>query len=68
MLPSEERTLIQLLNQSNVKAFYDLFFHYHKRIYNFCLKFISSKTEVEEIVQVVFIAIWENRKSIDAVR
>ena len=66
MLPSEERTLIQLLNQSNVKAFDSLFFHYHKRIYNFCLKFISSKAEVEEIVQVVFIAIWENRKRIDS--
>jgi len=65
MLPSEERTLIQLLNQSNVKAFDTLFYHYHKRIYNFCLKFISSKAEAEEIVQIVFIAVWENRKDID---
>eukprot|EP00825_Cyclidium_porcatum_P003272 TRINITY_DN11516_c0_g1_i1.p3 TRINITY_DN11516_c0_g1~~TRINITY_DN11516_c0_g1_i1.p3 ORF type:complete len:179 (-),score=15.30 TRINITY_DN11516_c0_g1_i1:168-704(-) len=60
-----EQELIRRLKQDDEKAFNGLFYHYHARVYNLAKRFLQSKEDAEEIVQIVFIAVWENRKQID---
>jgi len=60
-----EQELIQQLKQDNEKAFNSLFYHYHARVYNLARRFLQYKEDAEEIVQIVFTALWENRQQID---
>lgn len=46
------------------KAFREIYQAYHSKLYYFSLKFTKSTYCSEEIVQEVFIKIWENRKRI----
>lgn len=61
----DERYLISQLNESSTEAFDRLFQKYHKHIFNFCKRILYSKIEAEEIVQSVFLALWENRAVVD---
>ena len=60
-----DKELIHRIKQDNIQAFNELFYRYHKKIFNFCLKTLFYSAEAEEITQEVFIALWTNRKSID---
>lgn len=53
--------LIFSLSQGDVKAFNELFLRYHLQIYRFAIKILQSEIDAEEIVQEVFIAVWQNR-------
>lgn len=57
--------LIKRLKQDDEKAFNSLFYQHHARVYNLGKRFLFSKEDAEEIVQIVFIALWENRYQID---
>ncbi len=57
--------LIKQLKHDDGEAFRQLFLTYSPRIYNYCRKFFSAKEDAEEIVQIVFTAVWENRLQID---
>jgi len=46
-------------------AFYHLYERYSRRLYGFVLRYIKLESEAEEIVQEVFIKIWESRRKID---
>lgn len=46
-------------------AFYQLYERYSKRLYGFVLRYIKLEADAEEIVQEVFIKIWESRTKID---
>ena len=46
-------------------AFYQLYERYSRRLYGFVLRYIKQEADAEEIVQEVFIKIWEKRKTID---
>jgi RNA polymerase sigma-70 factor (ECF subfamily) len=52
---------VKKLKQGNVNAFDDLFKKYSPRLYNFSLKYLKSDEEAEEIIQEVFLYIWEKR-------
>ncbi len=58
--------LLILLQQDDKVAFYHLYERYSKRLYSFAYRFIKQETDTEEIVQEVFLKIWENRHKIDA--
>ena len=60
-----EKLLIQELKGGNAAAFEALYDRYHARLYNFCLKIIRNTQEAEDLVQEVFIVIWENREILD---
>lgn len=64
-MQSEEQYLIRQLQSGDEKSFNKLFTQYHARIFNLCRKFLPLKEDAEEIVQIVFIAVWENRLQID---
>jgi RNA polymerase sigma-70 factor (ECF subfamily) len=61
----DEKNLIRRLKQDDEKAFNILFYQHHARVYNLARRFLPYKEDAEEIVQIVFLAIWENRNQID---
>ena len=61
----DEINLIKRLKQDDEKAFNILFYQHHAKVYNLARRFLPYKEDAEEIVQIVFIALWENRIHID---
>lgn len=62
----DNEILIQPLKNGSVKAFDALYQLYSARLYNFVLKISKGDTYMaEEIVQRVFIKIWEDRSMLD---
>ena len=47
-------------------AFNDTYFRYHQQIYSFVFKKTQSEHIATEVVQLCFIRLWENRKSLKA--
>ncbi|WP_045031240.1 RNA polymerase sigma factor [Draconibacterium sediminis] len=58
--------LLLRLKQDDKVAFYNLYERYSKRLYSFVFRFIKQESDTEEIVQEVFVKIWEKRRTIDA--
>lgn len=59
-----DNELIEKLRIGDVEAF-DLVYHrYAGKLYAFSLKYLRSKDEAEELVQSVFLKVWENQKNI----
>lgn len=59
-----DNELIEKLRIGDVEAF-DLVYHrYAGKLYAFSLKYLKSKEEAEELVQSVFLKVWENQKNI----
>lgn len=56
-----EQELIELIAQSDEIAFAKLFDHYRNKIYTVALKLTHSTTVAEEIVEDVFLKIWQRR-------
>lgn len=57
--------LVTRIREDDKKAFKSLYDRYCKRLFLFALKYLNNGTEAEEMVQSLFINIWENRKSLD---
>lgn len=60
----DDLTLVQQLQKGNVDAFDSLFEVYSNKLYGFALKYFKNETDAEELVQEVFVKVWENRKSL----
>lgn len=58
--------LLLLLKKDDKVAFYLLYERYGFRLFNFVYRVIKQKSDAEEIVQDVFLKIWETRHKIDA--
>ncbi|MGV8138831.1 MAG: RNA polymerase sigma factor [Mangrovibacterium sp.] len=61
--PNKE--LAGLLKKGDMVAFDTIYERYCKRLYAFVLKYVKQKEDTEEIVQEVFIKIWEAREKIN---
>ncbi|RKD89830.1 RNA polymerase sigma factor [Mangrovibacterium diazotrophicum] len=59
-----ENQLIDRLKRDDALAFDSLFKIYGTKLYSFALKYLRSESESEELVQEVFVKIWENRKAL----
>lgn len=57
----EDNKLISLLKQSNKDAFTTLYKNYWRQVYNFSRLYLTTKEAAEEVVQEVFIKVWESR-------
>ena len=60
-----EQYLLNELKQSNEKAFAALFKIWYKDLVLFAGTFISDKEKCKDIVQSLFLKLWENRCSLD---
>lgn len=60
-----ETELIQLLNKGNKEAFTSLYYLYCDKVYNFCRLYLTTNSAAEEIVQEVFVKLWDIRGCIN---
>jgi RNA polymerase sigma-70 factor (ECF subfamily) len=60
-----DKILIKNLKDDDVSAFDELYRRYHARVFQLGMRFLPYKEDAEEIVQIVFIAVWDNRNKID---
>ncbi len=56
-----EQELVILLSKNSPVAFQKLFDRFSQKIYRFSLSYLKSDVEAEEIVQEVFMKLWEKR-------
>ena len=58
--------LLILLKEGNMVAFDAIYEKYCRRLFGFVIRYVKQETDAEEIVQDVFLKIWENREKINA--
>lgn len=58
----DDNGLVKLLQKGNVLAFDSLFQVYSPKLFGFALKYLKNETDAEELVQEVFVIVWENRQ------
>lgn len=56
--------LVEKLQSGDLDAFDQIFKRFGDKLFGFALKYLKSKEETEELVQDVFLRIWENRKNL----
>ena len=59
----DELFLKRLIN-GDVISFEEIYNKYNKKIFNFSLRYLKNKVDAEEVVQEVFLKLWENCKSL----
>jgi RNA polymerase sigma-70 factor (family 1) len=57
-----ETVLVQRLREADEAAFRRVYEMYKSKLYWYCLKFVKSSEIVEEIVQDVFVKLWEHKE------
>nr|WP_068892052.1 RNA polymerase sigma-70 factor [Pedobacter panaciterrae] len=62
---SSEKSLIVLLKKHDVHAFNELYSRYCKELYAVAYKRLLSKDDVQDIIQDIFISIWNNCENLD---
>ena len=60
----DDHSLVQLLQKGNVVAFDSLFEVYSSKLFCFALKYLKNVTDTEELVQDVFVQVWEHRDAL----
>lgn len=58
--------LLLLLKEGNMVAFDTIYEKYCRRLFGFVVRYVKLESDAEEIVQDVFVKLWENRKQINA--
>ncbi|HBC78774.1 MAG TPA: hypothetical protein DCZ51_09090 [Bacteroidales bacterium] len=62
---AEDKTITSRIKKGDREAFSIFFNKYRSRVYYFSLKYLGEPDEAEELVQSVFVSIWEHRRLID---
>ena len=65
LLLKDEKLLVERLQNGSFEAFEMIYNFYFKLLFLFSRKYLRNETEAEEIVQQVFLKIWEKRKMIN---
>lgn len=60
----DNQNLVQLLQEGNVVAFDSLFGIYSSKLFGFALKYLKNESDAEELVQEVFVKVWENHQTL----
>ncbi|CAL1519106.1 RNA polymerase sigma-70 factor [Chitinophaga sp. MM2321] len=63
-IPSDELELLQQLIAGDAESFRKIYEYYQGKVFLFALRLTKSKSEAEEIVQEVFVRLWENREKV----
>jgi RNA polymerase sigma-70 factor (ECF subfamily) len=58
--------LVAEIKENNKEAFKSLYDRYSRKIYYFSLRYLGSKEETEELLQSIFMNIWQHRRSLDS--
>ena len=60
-MQTTDKHLLSQIRNNNVEVYKHLFELYYRELYFFSRKFLENREVAEEVVQDVFIALWENR-------
>ena len=60
-----EKRTVRYFIAGNPKAFRKIYDAYRNKLFSYCLKFTQSAPDAEEVVQQVFIRLWEFRHNVD---
>ena len=63
-IPSN-KSLLKLLQSNDKNAIDFLYTTYSKRLYKFALSYLKTEEDALDLVQEVFVAIWENRQKLN---
>ncbi len=63
---TKEPELVDLVRKGQKKAFQQLYEIYAPRLYQFSYSYFKNEIDAEELVQEVFIKIWDNREWLDS--
>ncbi len=61
---SPDILLLEELRNDNSVAFDVLFERYGQKLYGFAISYLKTEAEAEELVQELFVRLWENRKTL----
>jgi RNA polymerase sigma-70 factor (ECF subfamily) len=60
-----DRNILKKIKQGDTRAFEKLYKEYHLIVYNYIRSFVRDSFEAENILQDVFISVWETRHKIN---
>ena len=60
----DDHKLVLLLQKGDVEAFDSLFEIYSPKLFGFSMKYLKNETEAEELVQDIFVKVWEHRQAL----
>ncbi len=61
---TSDNELMHNLSRGDLEAFDQIFSKYSDRLFGFALSYLKSKEDTENLVQDIFIKVWENRKNL----
>lgn len=61
----DDNELLKALKKGDIKAFDEIYYKYHKMLFAYALKFIKSHADIEDLIQKIFVIIWEKRANIN---
>lgn len=62
---TDDKVLSSGIKNDNLEAYKILYHRYKKKLFRFSLRYLKESDDAEEIVQLVFISLWEHRKTLD---
>ncbi|HKI90120.1 MAG TPA: sigma factor, partial [Draconibacterium sp.] len=65
MSEANDKILFEKINKNDVKAFETLFHRYYKSLCLYAAKIIKNDSAAEEIVQDLFVKLWEKRNTLE---
>jgi RNA polymerase sigma-70 factor (ECF subfamily) len=66
--PDNELALLQRIAQGDAAAFEAIYRRYSPTVYSMAISYLKEEVEAEEIVQQVFVRLWEKRATLSAVK
>lgn len=64
-LSNDDRQLVLKLKENDIKAFEEIYYRYNSKLHSFTKIYIKDNAQSEEVVQEVFIKLWEKRHLLD---
>jgi RNA polymerase sigma-70 factor, ECF subfamily len=61
----DDKSLVSLIRNDDLGAYEALYHRYKRKLYYFALGYLKNGQEAEDIVQNVFVSLWEHRSSLD---
>ena len=60
-----DQQLVKSLQKGDVFAFNELFHKYSQKVYNFSIKHLENEEDTKDLIQEIFLKIWDKREKID---
>ena len=65
--PDNEPALLKNISEGDTEAFSRVYHLYNKKVYNTVITYVKDVAETEELVQQIFVKLWERRASLAGV-